>query len=244
MVKRFLTGHPRVSFTCNHWINLTGALKPGGRCVIAYDPTRIVPPGDPYRFGDPNRPVTAGIRFHPTGEETVVTLVSAGGIIENPEIDPSGAGSMLFAEIRIPEEVDELEFWFSFVDHLGTTVWDSNGGHNHHVRFPAHDIKVEKATLVNDPQSPFAKLSIAVTTQPEVDSVTARYRIVNDPTRGDTTTEYKLKGEGGGAWAAGAIPVPHGATVLFDVVYTARGREFVDNNAGHSFLARTREQDS
>lgn len=238
MVMRFLTGHPRVSFTCDHWIHISGALKPGATCTIAYDPTRIVPPGDPYQFGDPARPVTAGIRFHPGGEEGRVTLQSPGGIIENPDIDLSGAGSMLFAEVQVPKEADEMELWFSFTDHRGVTVWDSNGGHNHHVRFPLHDIKVEEATVVNDPQSPFAKLQVAVSSSPEVDSVVVRYRVVNDPLRRDVATDCRLEG-GDGEWRAKDVPVPHGATVLFDVVYTARGREFLDNNAGNSFLVRT-----
>jgi len=61
--------------------------------------------------------------------------------------------------------------------------------------------------------------------------------VANDPTRRDATTDVPLQRAASG-WTAAQVPVPNGATVLFDVIYTARGRQFIDNNAGRSFLAR------
>lgn len=42
---------------------LYGDLRPGAELVVRYDPKRIVPEGEPYRFGDPNSPIVAHAAF-------------------------------------------------------------------------------------------------------------------------------------------------------------------------------------
>ena len=47
--------------------------------TIRYDPYRVVPPDDGYRFGDPERPVVSHLQFKEPGSVIDVTLVSSVG---------------------------------------------------------------------------------------------------------------------------------------------------------------------
>jgi hypothetical protein len=100
MYRRNWIGRPRITFTRDFRELVRGDLVPGRRVVLRYDPLRIVPPDDGYVFGDPTRPVTAHAGFHRDGREVAtVVLASPGGVLRDPDIDVTGAGSMLRGEL-------------------------------------------------------------------------------------------------------------------------------------------------
>lgn len=229
---RTLTGSPQVTFTLDFHQLVTGALGPGATCRIAYDPLRIVPKGQPYRFGDPSRPVTAYIQTLPDGAILTRTLESKIGHPEDWDVDITGRGSMLVASFEVPEDCSELAFWFEYQDQ-----WDSNFGQNYHVRFPSIDIEVEQAVVTSDPQTPYGGFGVEVTAVPEITAIVCRYRILNDPALRDQRQTVALQRSGNG-WSISGVAVPYQATVAFDLVYTVSGRTFTDDNSGRYFIAK------
>lgn len=229
---RTLTGSPQVTFTLDFHQLVTGALGPGATCRIAYDPLRIVPKGQPYRFGDPAHPVTAYVQTLPDGEILSRTLVSQIGHPEDWDVDITGRGSMLTASFDVPENCSELAFWFEY-----DSSWDSNYGENYHVRFPAVDIEVQQATVTSDPQTPYSGFGVEVQADPQIDSITCRYRILNDPAQRDQKQSVPLQ-RNGNTWSISGVAVPYQSTIAFDLVYTAGGRTFKDDNSGRYFIAR------
>lgn len=233
---------PQITFTLDFHQLLTGELGPGARCAVRYDPLRIVPPGDPYLHGDPSRPVTGYARFRTGGEVTDFALHSPMGVVADPDVDITGQGSALVGMFDVPDDAEEVELWFSFVDAWGQTRWDSAHGSNYHFRFSHDDIEVLQADVTSDPQTPYSGFSVEVSAIPAVTSVTVRYRVVNDPANSHVRLEVPLSrtGEddaGRVLWAVGGVAVPYRAVITFDVVYVVGGRTFKVDNEGRYFLA-------
>ena len=75
MMKRPWAGKPaEITFTCDFHELVAGDLRPGGPLLLRYDPHRIVTSEEPYRFGDPDRPVTGHLLFHEGGSPLEVAL--------------------------------------------------------------------------------------------------------------------------------------------------------------------------
>lgn len=243
MVMRMGRGQaPQITFTLDFHQLLTGELGPGARCGVRYDPLRIVPAGDPYRHGDPARPVTGYARFHVGGEVTEVALHSPSGMPSEPDIDITGHGSVLVGAFDVPDDAEEVELWFSFEDVWGRTQWDSAFGGNYHFRFTHDDLQVLRADVSSDPQTPYSDFFVEVSAGPDVMGVTARYRVVNDPAdpHGRQSVPLSRTGEdadGRVLWSAGSVAVPYHAVLAFDLVYVAGGRTFKEDNQGRYFLA-------
>ena len=103
MRQKLRAGTPaEITFTCDFHELLAGDLRPGGPLLLRYDPQRIVPRGEPYRFGDAERPVTAHLRFRANDAGIDVALRSPSGIVACPDVDVTGQGSMLVGPSRSP----------------------------------------------------------------------------------------------------------------------------------------------
>ncbi len=95
MIERTAARRPaRMSFTADFHELVRGDLARSSSVLLRYDPLRIVPPGDAYVFGDPNRPVMVHARFG--GAATVtLPLASRVGILPERPNDKTGNGNML-----------------------------------------------------------------------------------------------------------------------------------------------------
>lgn len=246
---RTLTGSPQVTFTLDFHQLVTGALGPGKNCRIAYDPLRIVPKGQPYRFGDPAHPVTAYIQTLPSGEIITRTLESNIGQPEDIDVDVTGRGSMLVAAFPVPDDCTELAFWFEYLDINDQPQWDSAFGENYHIRFPAYEIHVQQAVVTSDPQTPYSGFGVQVSAVSQIDSMNVRYRFLNVPSERDQKNVQPM--QRGGAdpddssrtiWSVFGVAVPYRATIAFDLVYTVSGRTFKDDNSGLYFHAPQPQQ--
>lgn len=243
MVMRMGRGKaPQITFTLDFHQLLTGELGAGARCAVRYDPLRIVPPGDPYRAGDPARPVTGHVRFRAGGEAADFALHSPVGVVSDPDIDITGQGTVLVGAFDVPGDAEQVELWFSFVDAWGETRWDSALGANYHFRFSHEDVEVLRADVASDPATPHGGFSVEVSAAPAVTGITARYRVVSDGENSHARSEAPLsrtgEDDGGRAlWAVHGVAVPYRAVLAFDLVYGVGGRTFKENNEGRYFLA-------
>ncbi len=71
---------PELIFTRDFREYIRGRFRPGLTATIRYDPYRVVPPDDGYRFGDPGSPVVAHLQCKESGPVIDVTLGSPAGI--------------------------------------------------------------------------------------------------------------------------------------------------------------------
>jgi hypothetical protein len=243
MVMRMGRGKaPQITFTLDFHQLVSGELAPGARCGVRYDPLRIVPPGDGYRVGDPERPVTAYFAFQPDAPAAVeVTLHSPSGVHDAPDVDITGQGSMLVGEFDIPDDAEQVITWFSFVDSTGETRWDSNGGANYHFRFTLRELQILAADVETDAKEATSRFHLEVSVPAAATRVTARYAVVNARPRGDRQeVELTRAGDaedGGVLWTLPGLRVPHAAVVAYDLVYVVGGRSHKDDNHGRYHLA-------
>jgi hypothetical protein len=243
MVMRMGRGQaPQITFTLDFHQLVTGELAPGTRCGVRYDPLRLVPPDDGYRFGDPSRPVVGHFAFRdgaaPAAE---IALHSPSGVHDAPDVDITGQGSVLVGELDIPEDAEAVIAWFSFEDGAGETRWDSAGGANYHFRFTLRELEIHTADVEDDAESGTGRFHLEVSVPAAATRVTARYRIMNARPQGEREeVELTRAGEtddGGGLWTLPGLQVPHGAVLAFDVVYVVGGRSHKDDNHGRYHLA-------
>ena len=252
MVERSGAGKPaEITFTCDFHELVGGDLRPGGSVLLRYDPLRIVPAGESYRFGDPDRPVTAHVRFRAHAEPIETALHSPAGVVPCPDVDLMGQGSMLSARIDVPDDAERLTVWFSFVTASGETRYDSDYGANYRFGFPGREIDLVLATVSRRPDKPSDLLQLTVGTTDAVEDVSVPFFLVPDQAcakhevilqrleqRTDTNAGSWLPS----LWRA-AADVPHGAIVRFKVCYRIGGRRVTDDNTGTWYLAPEPEPD-
>lgn len=248
MRQRLRAGKPAdMTFTGDFHELVVGDLCPGGSVLLRYDPHRIVPAGEPYRFGDPDRPVIAHVQFREGEAPVDVLLRSSAGSIPCPDVDLTGQGSMLSAQIDVPADAEQLTVWFSYTTASGEIRYDSDGGANYRFGFPCREIGVVQATVVRRPDEPADRFDLTVSAAEAVEDVRVRFSLVADPVHTRHEVRLPRGGEveaGGGAtlWAA-AIDVPHGAIVRFKLYYWIGGRRLKDDNTGAYYLAPEPEPD-
>jgi Family of unknown function (DUF6209) len=218
---------------------IRGEFWPGVTATIRYDPFRVVPPGDDYRFGDPARPVVAHLRFREGGPVTDVTLVSRIGV---PDCIPNRTDQhapLLEGDVTIPEGAHWVEIWFSYTG--GGLIYDSNWGKNFRLRFYRGEIEVLETTVHDVPDEPLDVFVCRVATA-AAERVIVRYRIVNaQPAPPAAAVELhrtdQMDEHGHTIWETRGVSVPDEAVLAYDVVYYADGRPFKDDNQGAFFLA-------
>jgi hypothetical protein len=232
---------PQLVFKRNFHESGSGWFLPGHPLTISYDPARIVPPGDDYRFGDPSRPIVAHVRFHEGGPVFDVPLTSWSGtpdyVSTNPERAPKLKG-----QIEIPKDADWVEVWVTYQRPDGAVLYDSSFGRNFRFRFYHRELEVLQSDVLHDPGAPLGKLVVRVATTPNVERVMLRYRVLTDPLPPQPTNVNLQKTatpdtQGRTVWETRDVAVPPDRVVAYDFVYFVDGRPFKDNNQGQSFLA-------
>ena len=240
-----VSSNPFLNFTKDFHELVRGQLERGLRCTISYDPDRIVPEGDGYRFGDPQRPVTAYLRFKPLGPISEIPLQSSSGTMAFAGTTLQGIGPTLKGEFMVPADADWIEIWFRFVDQQGRNVYDSDYGKNFKFRFLAEDVDITHASVAHDAASPLDKLWCRVEASPSVSAIRVRYRVLNThPPTDRKVVPLEKSGEAASGrivWELRDESVPHRAVVQFDVEYWVDGERFKENNQGSYFLATETE---
>jgi hypothetical protein len=252
MVARSGSGKPaEITFTCDFHELAGGELRPGGSVLLRYDPLRIVPPGEPYRFGDPDRPVTAHVRFRQDAVPMEVPLHSPSGLVPCPDVDPTGQGSMLSARVDVPDDAERLTVWFSYAAASGELHYDSDYGANHRFGFPCREIEVIGAKVIAQPHEASDIFELTVSATDQVEGMAAPFFLVADPAcakrelqlhRVEQRTGASAENRPPSLWSA-ALEVPHGAIVRFKVCYWIGGRRLTDDNTGAWYLAPEPEPD-
>jgi hypothetical protein len=230
---------PQITFTSDFHELVTGDLVPGP-CTLRYDPLRLVTLGDAAQEA---HHVRAHIRFHPLRTEWQGLLELPAGLPLADLADTTGQGFMLNTTFTLPEGCDELEVWFSCTQETGETHWDSDYGQNHWLRFGLSDLALDSAKIVpsKTKKSPQDSFEITLTTHPRVEDVKVRWRLTTSSAFPRQISPLVVRGESADrrTWSApsGGIPVPTGATLAFDLVYTVAGRPHTDDNQGRWYLA-------
>jgi Family of unknown function (DUF6209) len=249
MRERLHAGKPaEITFTCDFHELVAGDLRPGGPLLLRYDPIRIVPAEEPYRFGDPERPVMAHVRFREGEAPIDVPLRSPSGIVGCPHVTLTGQGSMLSAQVELPEDAVRLTVWFSYRTAGGVIRYDSDYGANYGFGFPCREIDVVRATVTRQPDEPGDRFDLTVSTTQVVEDATVQFSLVGDAACVKHEVRLQRVGKVGAQerrtlWAA-TIDLPHGATTRFKVCYWIGGRRLVDDNTGAFYLAPEPEPDS
>ena len=242
MSQRINQGNPpQLIFTEDFHQLLRGRLELGSTCTIAYDPDRIVPPGDNYVFGDPARPVVAHLQFKPDGPVTDLTLASAAGVLDYAPTTVTGQGPMLKGVFDVPADAEWVMVWFTFTAADDVVRYDSSNGANSLFRFQHEDIELLEAAVTTGEGAPLNYFTCRVAADASVEAITARYRVTNNLTPHDypdAPLQRTSKGAAGRViWELTGAAVPQGAVVAFDMLYYVGGRRFKDNNQGRYFIA-------
>jgi hypothetical protein len=216
-----------------------GRLERGGECTILYDPARIVPPDEAYRFGDPERPVVAHLRFREGGPVMDLALQSRVGLLDYVPVTLKWDGPMLSATFRIPDDAQWIMSWFTFRSADGTIRHDSDYGRNHLLRFFG-EVHLLAAEVVSLPDGAAATFTCRVEATADVEAVTVRYHITNRPEVKEVERAMTPVGadtpDGGRVWQLAGEQIPDGATVAFDLVYHIDGERHKEDNQGQYFI--------
>lgn len=250
---------PQITFTSDFHELVQGDLKPGP-CVLRYDPLRVITVEEGHAA---QWQIRAFVRFHPGGSEWQQTLQLPAGLPLADLADMTGEGIMLTTTFDIQQGCDELEVWFSCAHPNGEVRWDTDYGKNHWLRFGLADIRFERAQVASS-TAPLKASGVAVhltnassanassanardsfqlrlSTKPNIDAVTVRWRITNAPEHPRVETPLTSDALGGSdkTWSTpdGGIPIPKGGVVAFDIVYHVGGRKFTDDNQGRWYIA-------
>lgn len=235
---------PTLVFTEDFHQLLRGRLERGAACTINYDPDRITKPEDNYVFGDPSRPVAAHLQFAPEGPVTDLVLESPAGVLEYAPTTVTGQGPMLKGVFNVPADAQWVMLWFTFVGGDGQVRYDSNDGANTIFRFQHEDIELLEAAVTGGEGAPLSYFTCRVEADEEVQAITARYRLTNNPAQTEiqeAPLQRAAEAAGGASghvvWELKGAAVPLGSVVAFDLIYYVGGRRFKDNNQGHYFIA-------
>jgi hypothetical protein len=229
---------PKLIFTSDFHELVNGDRIPGP-CLLRYDPHRVVPNNEIPYLPKTQRPITAHIRFHPSGNVWEKDMLFPLASWMNVDEDITGQGTMLETEFPLPEDCQELECWFSYVGDSGDTQWDSAMGANFWIRFPTYDLKITDARIVACPAKALDLFKLEVESVAAVVSIDVRWRYTNaisdaryerplTPTLGGEPKRWSLPVEG--------APVSSNSPLAFDLVYQANGHKYTDDNQGTWYI--------
>lgn len=238
MMKRALAGQlAELMFTKDYHEYLYGDLIPGQNVVIHFDAERL-----PQVFTSPGASLECHIVFNQGGTPRVFPLHSHTGILQRKAGVEPGGGSMVRASIRIPENADQFEVWFTASAGGRPIGYDSDFGKNFAFPFLSRELQVRGADVVSVSGQPNDHFYVTVATAPAVLDVVLDYRVTNQRPLSPTLTRIALASGGlepGGwhLWSTPPIDVPHGAVVSFSVTYTRANRAYFDDNHHRGYLA-------
>ncbi len=248
MKQRRCAGKPaEITFTSDFHELVTGDLRPGATLLLRYDPGRIVPAGQRYRFGDPDQPVRAHVQFSPGAPPLDVRLLSPAGIVPCPDVDPTGQGSMLSALLAVPADADLLIVWFSYESAASTILYDSDYGANYRFGFPCLEIEVAQANVAAHADGSADRFDVVIRAAADVEDVLVQYVLVADPACAEHDLPLRRTGPDAAhpdatAWAASA-DIPRHATIRFRVCYWIGGRRLIEDDGGAWYLAPEAQPD-
>lgn len=235
MRRRSRAGTPaEITFTADFHQLAAGDLRPGVPLLLRYDPHRLVPSGERWRFGDPDRPVRAHVRFHTDRPAAELALASEAGIVACPDQDPTGQGSMLSGRVDVPADADLLVVWFSWTGAAGEVHYDSAFGANYRFGFVCRDLDVSHATVDRHPDTATDRFELVVQADPAVEAITAQFVLLSDA--GRMRHELSLVRGPEGRWE-GAADVPRDAVLRFRIRYRLGPCLLTDDNAAAWYLA-------
>jgi hypothetical protein len=234
--------NPELIFTRDFREYIRGRFRPGLTATIRYDPYRVVPPRQAYRFGDPDHAVVAHLQCSQGGPILDVTLGSPAGI---PDWVPSAdfdRALMLRGEVVIPVDAAWVTVWFTYKSAGGQVFYDSNFGKNFRLRFYRDELEILQTDVLDDLGQSQGRFVCRVAANACVQRVIARYRVVNrQAAAAETSVDLRQTGEsdehGHPIWATEDVLVPKDGVIAYDLVYFADDRAFKDNNQGNYFLA-------
>lgn len=233
MIERIFAGRPPIiTFTHDFHELLNGDLRPGTQLKIRYDPLRIVPKGEPYLFGDPNKPIIAHAAFRKEQAPVSKPLISEAGVLEHPVIDVTGGGSMLSTTFDVPEDAEAVILWFTYASPESAPHFDTDEGQNFWFPFVAEHIKVVSGDVVS------GEFILTVAAVAEVEGVAVRVQPVGGEAL-ESDPELEKTGEIDGAWPVWTVrvPVPLNAIIRYKVFYWLKGIKYKDDNSGRYYLA-------
>jgi hypothetical protein len=238
MKRRGLGYKPKLTFTSDFHELLNGDLIPGP-CLLRYDPLRIVPRDEISALPSTQRPITAHVRLHPSGElwEKNMRFRPAPRLVLDE--DPTGEGTMLLAEFPLPKDCQELECWFSYLDNQGGEKWDSAMGANFWIRFPTHDLPIVEAKIVARDTQALDLFKLEVESLPAVETIGVRWRYttaINDARYERPMAVTILGGRKSWSLHGDGAPVSSNTPLAFDLVYRADGHTFTDDNQGTWYI--------
>lgn len=229
---------PRITFTADFHELVRGDLRPGAQVLIRYDPRRILTSVTPYTFGDLAHHFMAHVLDHVSGMSVTVPLISHAGLIESPDYDDTGIGSMLLGRFTVPGDAGVVALWFSHWGPGGGEEIDSDYGRNFVFGFPSVQIQLTHAGLESSPQGDLFSLSVA--TAPDVRRVVVRYRIVGNPPSDPVDLDLKSGGAVGphqrATWVIEPRFVPRDAVIRFKLYYWIAKHRLKDDNAGDYYI--------
>jgi hypothetical protein len=226
---------PRITFTHDFHELVRGDLRPGAVLTLRYDPLRIVRPEDDYVFGDPGRPVVAHLLFRSGEPPLDRTLQSRLGMLSTPDIDRTGNGSMLTAQVPIPDDADRLEIWFTYASRRGLE-YDNDQGRNFWFGFTEAEFRLIDTDVVA--RDGGAEFRVRVAAAKDVDKVTVRLRPVTAAAFEKIELDLARTDEVDGdwpVWSLAGVQLPAGAHVLFKLYYWRAGVRYKDDNEGRYF---------
>lgn len=235
-----------------------GRPAPGEKCVIMYDPARIVPaidydasadyqdPGTrmvSFRCPPSSTPVTAHVQFRAGGPLLEIPLSTRSGPLEQAPIRRDGRGMMLFGEFTVADDAEWIMMWFTHIDYQNCVRYDSRFGENFLFRFIDVDFDIVEESVEVVSRRGHDVFHCDVTTVGCVRSPEVRYRVVNyDPSSPSTVVPLRALEETAyqkgnrKRWTTGDIAVPPRAVVAFDFVYYVDGVRYKEDNQGQFFV--------
>lgn len=220
---------------------LAGDLRPGAPLVVHYDPARVVPAADGYFFGDPQRPVTAWVDYGTGQAPQPVMLRSHAGLLQMPDVDITGHGSMLSARLDVPADATAVTLSFSYLARSGTVCVDDDHGARFRFGFTGQEITLRAAEVVEQPGRAVALFGVEVAAHPDVTAVEVSFRVIGshavDPGRAELARAGGVETGGWVPWKAAGIEVPAGAKLRFKLDYWRGDLRTTDDNAGQYYLA-------
>lgn len=110
-----------VKFLSDWSYEQNGDIHPGESLSIEYASERL-PRCRASRYGQDAWSITAGMRFHPNGQE------QSGAVTAREQTGVVVAASLT---VEVPTDATKVELWFKNTDNTGCVAWDSRYGQNY-----------------------------------------------------------------------------------------------------------------
>jgi len=123
-----------------------GRIRPGGRLVVEYDPTRLSQGGSaPTSSTD----ILGHVRFQPLGQTHSESVLEH----EAPVVGAIGSPRPALLELPVPVGTTEVELWFERREPAGISAWDSRYGQNYTFDVSGQGLPIPKRSVAARPEA-------------------------------------------------------------------------------------------